>query len=171
MEKLGKIANLCAKELETNELSRDFKVQVESYKKIVGLLSSLKDPALSEVPWEEIRQLLAAPEQAQVPFHDINDKMYTVKWIEDHHIVAKADQIAEIALKAAKEVELVNLLNNVESFWNSSTIAVTNYKERSDVFILANNEELISKLDDTLLTVNNILASRFVERIRERVEK
>lgn len=44
---------------------------------------------------------------------------------------------------------------------------VVGYKERSDVFILGNNEDLIGKLDDTLLTINNILASRFVDKIRE----
>jgi len=50
-------------------------------------------------------------------------------------------------------------------------LVVQNYKEKNDVFILGNNEDLISKLDDTLLTVNNILASRFVEGIRARVER
>lgn len=29
---------------------------------------------------------------------------------------------------------------------------------------------MITRLDDTLLTLNNIMASRFVEGIRERVE-
>jgi len=45
------------------------------------------------------------------------------------------------------------------------------YRESKDVFILGNNEDLISKIDDTLLTVNNILASRFVEGIRPEVER
>lgn len=48
---------------------------------------------------------------------------------------------------------------------------VQNYKDRTDMFILGNNEDLIGKLDDTLLTLNNILASRFVDRIRSKVNK
>lgn len=74
-------------------------------------------------------------------------------------------------MKATKEVELTKLLESVESIWNSASIAVTNYKDKIDMYILANNDELISKLDDTLLTLNNILASRFVEGIRGRVEE
>ncbi len=63
------------------------------------------------------------------------------------------------------------MLKTVETFWLSSSLIVIPYKERNDVFILGNNEDLISKMDDTLLTVNNILASRFVEGIRDKVEK
>jgi len=63
------------------------------------------------------------------------------------------------------------MLANVEAFWKSAMIVCVQYKEKNDVYILGNNEDLISKLDDTLLTVNNILASRFVDCIREKVEK
>ena len=63
------------------------------------------------------------------------------------------------------------MITNVEAFWKTANIICIQYKEKNDVYILGNNEDLIAKLDDTLLTVNNILASRFIEGIRERVEK
>ena len=63
------------------------------------------------------------------------------------------------------------MLEQVESIWRSAVITVQPYRESKDVFILGNNEDLISKIDDTLLTVNNILASRFVEGIRPEVER
>lgn len=44
------------------------------------------------------------------------------------------------------------------------------YKNQQDAYILGNNEDMITRLDDTLLTLNNIMASRFVEGIRSRVE-
>ena len=104
------------------------------------------------------------------PFHNIKDPIYTVGWIIDHGVVAFKDKLGEIALRAAKEAELLKMIENVELFWKSAFIGVGAYKDNKDVFILGNNEELISRLDDTLLTVNNILASRFVEGIRPRVE-
>jgi dynein heavy chain len=73
-------------------------------------------------------------------------------------------------LKASKEVELVKMIEGVESVWRSSSIVVVSYRDSKELSILGNNEDLISKIDDTLLTVNNILASRFVEGIRNRVE-
>jgi len=97
--------------------------------------------------------------------------MYSLGWIKRHHIVEYKDKIAEIALKASKEAELLKMLRSVEAFWSVSLLTVQNYKERADAFILGNNDDLIAKLDDTLLIVNNILSSRFVERIAPKVEK
>jgi dynein heavy chain len=84
---------------------------------------------------------------------------------------AVKDKLSEIALRAAKEIELVKMLEQVESVWRGSSITVQPYRESKEIFILGNNEDLIAKIDDTLLTVNNILASRFVEGIRTEVEK
>lgn len=81
------------------------------------------------------------------------------------------DTIAEIALKASKEAELLKMLRGVEAFWSVCSLTVTSYKDRADAFILGNNDDLISKIDDTLLTVNNILSSRFVERIANKVDR
>jgi hypothetical protein len=47
---------------------------------------------------------------------------------------------------------------------------VIQYKNVAEAYILGNNEDMITRLDDTLLTLNNIMASRFVEGIRGRVE-
>jgi hypothetical protein len=43
--------------------------------------------------------------------------MYTIGWIKDNDIVAYKDKIAEIALKAAKEIELKKMLLHVEHLW------------------------------------------------------
>lgn len=61
-------------------------------------------------------------------------------------------------------------IEKVEAVWRSSSLTVVFYKDNKEVSILGNNEDLIAKIDDTLLSVNNILASRFVEGIRHRVE-
>lgn len=166
----------CAKELETNDVSRIFKQQIEDFKNYLALLSSLRDPALtlSEEPWEEVRNIIAENSDIEFdppPFHDLKDKRYTLGWIQEHNIVHFKDVISEIALKASKEAELLKMLRGVEAFWSTSSLTVSIYKDRADVFILGNNEDLIAKLDDTLLTVNNILASRFVERIVNKVDR
>ncbi|EGR30170.1 hypothetical protein IMG5_139330 [Ichthyophthirius multifiliis] len=113
VEKLSKTSNQCAKELETNDVSRVFKQEIEDFKIFLSLLGSLKDPALTEEPWEEIRQLILEngklPKEEGIPFCDLKDPKYN----------------------------------------------------------LGNNEDLIAKMDDTLLVVNNILASRFKNMAKE----
>jgi len=47
-------------------------------------------------------------------------------------------------------------------------MTVVPYKDGKD-FILGNNDELITVIDDNLLIVNNILASKYVGSIKPRV--
>jgi dynein heavy chain len=104
------------------------------------------------------------------PFSNLEEPSYTVGWIISVGLAEMKDKFSEIALKAAKEAELVKMIENVEAVWRGSSLVVTSYKDNKEISILGNNEDLIAKIDDTLLTVNNILASRFVEGIRTRVE-
>ena len=54
------------------------------------------------------------------------------------------------------------MLENVEHFWRSGLLNVIPYKNTKETFILGNNDDLISKLDDTLLMLNNVLGSRLI---------
>lgn len=132
------------------------------------VLTSLRDPALKEREWDEIKVLILGMKIND--FENISNPSYTVKWIQDNKLAELKDKLAEIALRASKEVELVRMTESVEAVWRSSSLVVTGYKDNKEISILGNNEDLIAKIDDTLLTVNNILASRFVENIRSRVE-
>ena len=103
-------------------------------------------------------------------FENIKDPLYTIDWMISKNLFLLKDKISEIALKASKEAELVKMIEQVEWFWRVSYLNVTSYKDNKDVSILGNNDDLIGKIDDTLLQVNNVLSSRFVEGIRHRVE-
>jgi dynein heavy chain len=58
IEILLKSANLCAKELEMNDMARLFKTDIEAFKGIHSVLTSLRDPALREKEWDSIRVLI-----------------------------------------------------------------------------------------------------------------
>lgn len=80
-------------------------------------------------------------------------------------------KLQDIAVRAIKETELEKMLANVMGFWNVAFLTITPYKDKMDFYILGNNEELITRLDDSLETISSILSSRYVEGIRGRVEK
>jgi len=50
------------------------------------------------------------------------------------------------------------------------TINTIPFKEIKEGNILGNNDELITKIDDNIMIVNNILASKYVTPIKQRVE-
>ena len=58
VERLNKSANLCSKELPTNPVARLFKEEVDGFKDVVACLMCLRDPAIQERNWDEIRDLL-----------------------------------------------------------------------------------------------------------------
>lgn len=58
----------------------------------------------------------------------------------------------------------------METFWKSANLSFIPYKDKKDVWILGDQEELIARIDDNLMTLNNIMASRFVEGIRSKVD-
>ena len=168
IEKLAKIANECAKDLETNEAARLLKLNIEEYKGIVDSLISLRDPAVGDKQWNEIREVLR--DDKGKTLENLSDPMYTLGYLVRMDFMKHMDTLKEIALKAAKEADLIKIVENVELVWKTAFINVQSYKDSKDISILGNNEDLISRIDDTLLTLNNIMASRFVEGIRNRVE-
>jgi hypothetical protein len=60
------------------------------------------------------------------------------------------------------------MITQVEMVWKTTQITVIPYKDGKDT-ILGNNDELITKVDDNLLIVNNILASKYVAPLKQRV--
>lgn len=45
-----------------------------------------------------------------------------------------------------------------------------NYKDVKDLYILGDTSEVVANLDDSLVTINTVLSSRYVGGIREMVD-
>jgi hypothetical protein len=58
----------------------------------------------------------------------------------------------------------------LELFWKEAKICSAPYKNQLDAYIIKGNEDMISRLDDMIVSLNNILGNRFVETIKSRVE-
>jgi len=87
-------------------------------------------------------------------------------------LVDKAGEIQSVATRAAQESALLELYDKkVESVWSELEIPVLPYKESKDVFILGGPDDIYAALDESLVTLSTIMASPFVGRIRERVER
>ena len=79
----------------------------------------------------------------------------------DLHLDEYKNKLGDIAIRAIKEKELEKMLLNVQAFWSAAYLTITPYKDKMDFYILGNNEELITKLDDSLETISSILSSRY----------
>jgi hypothetical protein len=58
----------------------------------------------------------------------------------------------------------------VAAAWETTELIVMPYKDVKDLYILGDVSELIAALDESLVTVNTVLGSRYVGGIRDFVE-
>lgn len=58
------------------------------------------------------------------PFAAITDPKYTVDYIIKVGLDGLKEKLSEIALKAAKEIELVKMLEQVEAVWRGCNLTV-----------------------------------------------
>ena len=75
-----------------------------------------------------------------------------------------------IATNATQESVLEEMMAKVAQAWESTELIVMPYKDVKDLYILGDVSELIAALDESLVTVNTVLGSRYVGGIRDFVE-
>lgn len=56
------------------------------------------------------------------------------------------------------------------AIWDSEVFVVTPYKDIKDLYILGDTSEVVANLDDSLVTINTVLGSRYVGGIRTFVD-
>lgn len=116
----------------------------------------------------ELKEMKVRPE---LLFKKLTEKVYTLQFLYELQLDVHAEKLAEITLQAIKEGELLLVVAEVDEFWKTSKIKVGIYKNRQDVFILEKNDELMGRLDEHILAIINVLANKFVENIRQRVDQ
>ena len=71
--------------MDRNDVAKLFKSEIESFRGVLSVLTSLRDPALKEKEWTEIRQMIIEAgilgEEAKDVFIEMNNSKYTVEWI------------------------------------------------------------------------------------------
>ena len=167
------------RELELNEVVQTFKTELEAFKPLYFACEAFMSPELEEKHFKEIKSLIGQNFKGKkIPcgetifeelFENMENSIYCFKFFKGLEIDKISQEIIGISVQAVKESELTEMIMKVEGIWKALALTTNPYKEGKDN-ILGNNDELITKIDDNLLTVNNILASKYVGPIKPRVE-
>lgn len=152
--------------LESSEAAQKFKAEVDLMKNTVPIVSSLRDPSLKSRHWEDINSILNGQEI------DPESEEFTLKSLIDMNLSQEScEKISEIALRATKEDELEKLFEKVKEDWKSVKFDVNPYKDSKDYFVISSTEEVDEILEESLVALSTILASRYADNIRTDVEK
>ena len=158
----NKTVTLAGKGLPTNRVVPVFKQSVDEFNPVLPLVNDLRSPCLRPRHWEKITNLVGMDIQAQ-------EDMTLAELIENK-ITTHQEEISSIATAAQQESILEEMLAKVIAMWEKCNLDVLNYKDIKDLYILGETAEVIANLDDSLVTVNTVLGSRYVAGIRDKVD-
>ncbi|OMJ81675.1 hypothetical protein SteCoe_17784 [Stentor coeruleus] len=145
-----------------NYVPQMLKSKVEMLKDTMPVVVDLRCKSLKDRHWKDIRKEL----KIEV---NINDPKFTLKNLLDLKVNNVKDRIAEISLKARKEEEIEKRLDEVENSWKEVYLDVK-YEKSEDYYILQSVDDIISKLEDTQVTLTTLLTNRFLGPLFDRVD-
>ena len=162
LARFNKTVYLASKGLPANKVVPRLKASVEELNPILPVVVNLRNPALQDRHWEKIQGLVGV---------DIrNAQSFTLRDLISLGVTAFQEQITSIATAAQQEAILEEMLGRVIALWAQTDLEVKPYKDVKDLFILGDTTEVIANLDDSLVTINSVLGSRYVAGIRHQVD-
>lgn len=162
LQKMNKTVYLASKNLPTNRVVPILKESVEEFNPVLPVVSDLRNPSLKDRHWKQINQLTGIDIQ--------NAESFTLFDLIDKKITDHQESITAIATSAQQESILEEMLSKISAVWDTTDFEVKNYKDIKDLYILGDTSEVVANLDDSLVTINTILGSRYVAGIREAVD-
>ncbi|XP_051578639.1 dynein axonemal heavy chain 2 [Myxocyprinus asiaticus] len=178
----GQLASLQTKVMENtaqtkfkrlHKLNREFKdkqwdvvdftkSRIEQFKKIIPLITDLRNPAMRERHWDQIRH------EVQQLF-DPNSADFTLEKIValglDHH----TECISDISGAASKELSIEQALEGITKTWEETFLDITPYKDKGH-HRLRGTDEVFQALEDNQVTLSVIKATRFVKAFEKEVD-
>jgi dynein heavy chain len=151
------------KRLPTDAVVGMFKESVEDFKDAMGVITDLGNEALAERHWRKIFDKL------EQPFFP--GQAFTMEQLLRFGVLSHAEFIGEVSAVASGEFGLEQLLAKIRSGWAETAFVTLNHRDQSDLFILGGLDEVITQLEDSQVSLQTILASRFVSGIRTEVEE
>ena len=132
----------------------ELKTQIEKFKKLLPVLKSLQNPALKNRHWEKI--------DATVGERSLREKGIQLEELVNMGILRWTDCLSAISVEASQEAALEQSLQKISEKWEQTDFTLTNYKETKDTYILTSVEDITTLLEDSLLTMSTISASRSI---------
>ena len=158
-----KVAVRSERMLPGNGAASKLRGDVDDFKGLMPVVQDLRNKSLTKRHWDEIEAIIGASIDPS--------KALSLGELLDMNVVEHQPEISAVTTKAVQEAALDELLaKKVTSVWLGLEFIVNSYKDSREVFILGSVEEIVSSLDESLVTINTILGSRYCGHVRADVE-
>ncbi|OHT14597.1 Dynein heavy chain family protein [Tritrichomonas foetus] len=133
--------------------------QIEAFKKHVPLIMKLRHPGIKTKHWEQISEVVGFP---VMPSMELSLQEFLNLDLERWQ-----DQISEIASIAAQEYNLESSLDQMDAELQQKSF-VTIIFRNTDHYIFTEIDDIVSTIDDQLVTTQTLLTSPFIGPIKKR---
>ncbi|XP_048653960.1 dynein axonemal heavy chain 2 isoform X2 [Marmota marmota marmota] len=136
--------------------------KIEQFKRTMPLISDLRNPALRDRHWDQIR------DEIQWEF-DQESESFTLEQIVALGMDQHVEKIAEISASATKELAIEVALQNIAKTWDTTQLDIIPYKDKGH-HRLRGTEEVFQALEDNQVALSTMKASRFVKSFEKDVD-
>jgi dynein heavy chain len=128
------------------------------------LILDLGNPAMRPRHFEQLFEALGQPYSPDDDFSLSN----LISW----GVLSQSDLVSTLSGMASGEAGLEAALREISSSWETMQLNVIPYSVAStETFILSELEDILALLDDNMVSLSTMMASRFIQGVRDDVER
>ncbi|CAH1408276.1 unnamed protein product [Nezara viridula] len=131
------------------------KKRVEAFKRVLPLVTDLKNPALRQRHWDNIRT------EMKSTFDETADN-FTLDYIIGIQMQDFADYIHEISNGATIELNIENTLRKISDQWAEIVLQFIPHKDRG-LYKLIGVDEIFQALEDNQTSISSMKTTRYVQ--------
>jgi len=133
--------------------------QIDKFKQNIPLISRLRHPGIKTKHWEKISEIVGFRIE---PSMDL-----TLQGFLEKNLGRWNDKISEIASIAAQEYNIETSLDQMDAELQTKQFGSALFRGTND-YILTDVEEIVSIIDDQLVTTQTLLTSPFIAPVKKR---
>ncbi|XP_029311197.1 LOW QUALITY PROTEIN: dynein heavy chain 2, axonemal [Cottoperca gobio] len=138
------------------------KNKIDQFKKIIPLIADLRNPAMRDRHWKQIW------DELQCSF-DQTSAEFSLEKIISLGLDKYSEKICEISGAASKELSIEQALEDITKTWKDTLLDITPHKDGGH-YRLRGTEEVFQVLDDNMVILSTMKASRFVKAFEGEVD-
>ncbi|KAL3154308.1 hypothetical protein ABBQ32_013793 [Trebouxia sp. C0010 RCD-2024] len=142
--------------LPSNQVVTKLGQAVKAMQSNLPLLQALRNPALKDRHWTKLANIMGTPL--------VTDPPLTLAQLLDLKVEQHQEAVVTFSVEASQEAALEDLLDHINSKWNSIDFTLLPFKDMKDSFILGSLEDVTAALEDSMVTM-------FMTGIRHEVER
>ena len=165
--KIGDFQIMCQKmpkDLRQWDAYVELKRLIDDFVLSLPLIQQLAHPAMRPRHWAALMEVTGT----HLP---VGTEEFKLKIVLEAGLLQYRDEVEDIANSAVKELQIEEKLSAISDDWSDEQLTFANFKARGQITLQGGaTTELMEKVEETLMALGSMLASRYVTPFKESVQ-